>query len=162
MSFHQHSANVRCLSPEQVVHLHYYANSLFEDDVERSSNKLLCSHHDPNYIRNTESSLARENANRTKNRRRTKRASSITEPNKTHLPVLSSAEGPYSGYYLESWASEFDRIVHDLCCAMVDRHHPDPALTVDPMESDNELPQIVEQSPSRKSRRRRRHKVYHC
>jgi hypothetical protein len=108
MSVHYHSANVRCLSPEQVVHLQYYTNSLFEDDLHQTSSRRFCHHHDPYHDRLTK--FATE-------RRSLRKKRSITDKmTSSHLPVLS-AEDPYSTAF---WATAIDRMVFDFCCAMVD------------------------------------------
>lgn len=147
MSFRQNSANVRCLAPEQVVHLQYYTNSLLEDDLELSSpSVVLGPHHDPYHVEISDAALAPQKTNLKKNRRK----KSMSEPN-TKLPVLSSEEH----YYVDSWASELDQLVLDFCCALVDRQYSDAALTA------NASAQTLEPCPSRTRRRRQKQQLHH-
>jgi hypothetical protein len=160
MSFRCHSPNVRCLAPEQVVHLQYYTNSLFEDDLQ-SSSRQFCHHHDPYHEQRLfKLAIQQDPSRREKNRvsRNKQQRADVTEGEASisHLPVLS-AEDPY---LMEFWASAIDQMVLDFCCAMVDQ--PPIMLsdaTARPAGSSSTMSaavQVLEPSKFGRCRRRRR------
>jgi hypothetical protein len=142
MSFHCHSPNVRCLAPEQVVHLQYYTNSLFEDDLSGGSRRFCHHHHDPYHERLSrpaihDPSVSRPDIPLGRCKKRADTKDDVVSKD-IRLPVLSTAEDPY---FFEFWASAIDQMVLDFCCTMADQS---PMLSDAPRPSGSAMSQAVQ------------------